>query len=248
MNLLIDVGNSSLKYAFYQHGLLGNIKRITLEQLTLSYFSEQLSQKEKVAVKKIVLASVADSKIVDRISTWAKQANISVEQVFTPAEKFLVKVGYDNYQQLGVDRWLTLVASRTLFPQQNCLIIDLGTATTVDLLRADGQHLGGWIFPGLQTMQASLLTNTANIQLKDNKNASLVLANNTSDNVINGCLAATIGAIELAISQTEQWLPHLEHIVLTGGNASFLLDYFAKRVIIIDDLVFQGLQRYLELN
>ena len=243
MILLIDVGNTSLKYTFEQQGQLSKIKRVNNQNVNAQYFTKYWKNAEK-----IILASVANTTIAHAIITWAEQANIGVKQVFTPKEQFGLKVGY---QQLGVDRWLALLGTANAYPQQNCLVIDLGTATTVDLLRKDGQHLGGWILPGLQTMQQSLLTSTANIKVTSEQHASLLFAKNTSDNVINGCLAATIGAIQIAIKQTSKSISKLENIILVGGNANIAykmmlneLNKMDVNTVIIDELVFKGLQVY----
>ncbi len=246
MTLLIDIGNTSLKYAFAQQGQLSEIKRIENYNITPDYFAEHWYK-----TKKIILASVAHTDIAKTIISCAQQENINVEQIVTPRGQFGIKVAYSNYQQLGVDRWLALLGAANTFPEQNCLIIDLGTATTIDLLRNDGQHLGGWIFPGIHTMQQSLLTNTANIQINSEQQASLLFADNTSDNVINGCLAATMGAIETAIKQALLLVDELDHVILTGGNASLIEQNIKKtpvitasHVVIMNKLVFKGLQVY----
>ena len=256
MKLLIDIGNTSLKYAFEKQGQLSDIKRIDHQNVTTEAFINQLKKlfvnaESGQTVEKIILASVADNTIAHTIITLAEEANINLEQVFTPSQQFDVTVGYKNHQQLGVDRWLALLGAAKNYAQQNCLIIDLGTATTVDLLRKDGQHLGGWIFPGVYTMQQSLLTNTANIKVNDEQYASLYFANNTSDNVVNGCLAATVGAIDVAIKQALLLVDGLDQIILTGGNAKLIAqgiinisETAASHVVIFDELVFKGLQIY----
>jgi type III pantothenate kinase len=247
MTLLIDIGNTSLKYTFAHKGQLSEIKRIENYTIISDYFVTHWYK-----AKKIILASVARRDIAETIITCAQQANINVEQIVTPRVQFGIKVAYQNYQQLGVDRWLALLGAAKTYPEQNCLIIDLGTATTIDLLRNDGQHLGGWIFPGIDTMQQSLLTNTANIQINNDRQISLLFADNTSDNVINGCLAATIGAIENAIKQAVLLVDELDHVILTGGNASLIEQNIKKtatitasHVVIMNELLFKGLQVYV---
>jgi len=247
MRLLIDIGNTSLKYTFEQQGQFSKIKRVKNQTVNAQYFAEYW-----INVEQIIFASVANITISQTIITWAEQDNIAAKQVFTPNEKFGLTVGYKNHQQLGVDRWLGLLGAAKMYPQQNCLIIDLGTATTVDLLRKDGQHLGGWILPGLYTMRQSLLTNTANVEINTEYNRSLLFAKNTSENVVNGCLAATVGAINTAIKQALVLLTELDQIILTGGNAKFIeqslvhtSEITANSAVIIDELVFEGLIVYL---
>jgi len=240
MNLLIDIGNSSLKYVFVEKGQLTTIERISHCELFPEFFDQYWHR-----VNQIIFASVANDNLAKEIIEWAKTRNIAIEQVFTPAEKFGITVGYENHHQLGVDRWLTFIAAAQLYPQTNCLIIDLGTATTVDLVRKDGQHLGGWIFPGIETMHQSLLTNTTNIMLNNKIKPHINLATNTHDNVINGCFAATVGAIEMAINQAQQMNINIDQLIFTGGNTNMIVDYFEMKGVVIDNLVFQGLLRYL---
>jgi len=239
MNLLIDIGNSSLKYAFDKNTQLSAIERVSNGKLSTTFFNKYWQD-----VSKIIFASVAAESIGKEIIHWARINDISIEQIFTPPEKFGIKVGYENHHQLGVDRWLTFIGTVQLYPRQNCLIIDLGTASTIDLITSTGKHNGGWIFPGIETMYQSLLTNTANITLTDKFNPQIHLATNTHDNVINGCFAATVGAIEMAIKQAQKTNTQIDKLIFTGGHAKVVSEYFGDQSVVIDDLVFQGLARY----
>jgi type III pantothenate kinase len=74
-----------------------------------------------------------------------------------------VSNGYEEYQRLGLDRWLALVGGFHL-AQGNCVVIDAGTAVTSDLVSAEGRHLGGFICPGLSLMRSPLRTHTRKIR------------------------------------------------------------------------------------
>jgi len=246
MNLLIDTGNTSLKYAFYQNELLSKVERIQHSNLEKHYFEQHWK-----GVDNIVISSVADKKISNFIAKQAKQLNISVTEVKTPKQKFGITVGYQNNTQLGVDRWLAILGTKQMYPQANCLIIDLGTATTVDVLGSNGQHYGGWILPGLQTMQQSLFDKTANVKVDKSSIASIEFADNTSDNVVNGCLAALVGLVKVAIEQSLITYSTLDQIILTGGDAKYIEPYVKTLAqqhnvgsVIESELVFTGLQVY----
>jgi len=240
MNLLIDVGNTQIKFVTEHNYTFSDINRISHQDFTPKYFDEQWKE-----IKNIIIACVGNKEISTRLLQWAEQKNICYKQVKTPAQKFSITVGYKNFEQFGVDRWLALLGAEKIFPKTCCLIIDAGTATTIDLLSAEGNHQGGWIIPGLATMHTSLALNTHNISVANNVSSQTDFGDNTNDNVINGCFAATIGAIKLAMTEVEKKGLRLEHIILTGGNANSIKEYFNDDINVIDNLLFQGLSRYL---
>lgn len=229
MNLLIDAGNTHLKYLYEKAGQFNDIQRLRYDELSESYFNTHWKN-----IEQIIIASVAKTPIVMQILHWSAKLNIRVEQVHSEAQRFSVTVGYENVSQFGVDRWLALIGAAKIFPQQACLIVDSGTATTVDLITAKGTHLGGWIFPGLDLMTTSLSLNTANIGKTQALATQVNFENNTQGNVINGCVAATVGAIELAIKQANQYEQSVDQVILTGGKAEQLSGYFNRQAVVIN--------------
>ena len=130
-----------------------------------------------------------------------------------------------------MDRWLAMVASLQLYHQQNILVIDAGTATTIDLVNSHGQHIGGWIMPGIKTLFESLqlTTQKVNATAIDESPMQLVFGTNTSACVQYGNWAMTIGAINEAINQAKTLLP-LKQLIFTGGNGKQLNDYFSQKL------------------
>lgn len=239
MIALIDVGNTNTKFVFIQQSGLTNIKRTENNVVNESFCQQHWYQ-----ATKIVIASVGNGKITAIIKNWAKKQNILVTEVFSEANKYGVTSGYDYPSQLGVDRWLALLGAAQRFSRRNCLIVDAGTATTIDLLTATGEHVGGWILPGIATMYTSLLSNTSKIHAEPQTNGNLTFAKNTSSNVNNGLWAATVGAIELALRKAQQDLITVENVVLTGGNAHQIKKMLSVEAIVAEELVFLGLQQY----
>jgi type III pantothenate kinase len=136
-----------------------------------------------------------------------------------------VRNGYRQPQQLGVDRWLAMLAAFHL-PQravdQSVCVIDCGTALTLDVLDANGQHLGGYIAPGLATLQLALNQKLAAIDLEPAPAATVNLpADNTADGVARGCAQLLLGGVQKMLDDS---LPANEKacIVLTGGDAQWL--------------------------
>jgi len=239
MNLLIDIGNTRIKYVYENAGELSDVNTICVEKLTREFLLKYWS-----IVDKIILASVAQNSIVEKINNFAIQHGIFYQRILSECRKNNVISAYQECHKLGVDRWLTLLACAKHYNNKPVVIIDTGTATTIDLLGANGIHYGGWIIPGIDTMTSSLVSNTRNINELTNTVPSTDFATNTNDNVVNGCLAASLGAIYYAVEKAKQRVS-FPSVVITGGNASQLVENLTFPIIFDKKLIFKGLQLYI---
>ncbi|MBL4765310.1 MAG: type III pantothenate kinase [Colwellia sp.] len=240
MIALVDIGNSRTKYTIVNQGKRGLVQSIANGQLSTKYLTECFSK-----IDKLIVASVNHNQLTDKIELWCQQQNIHYQQVVSEKSKNGVLSAYHNPSQLGVDRWLTLIAVKALYPNENTLIVDAGTATTIDLLAANGEHQGGWILAGIDTLFSCVLDNTSQVQANVAKTASLAFGANSSENVNNATWAATIGAINLAVIQSEQQGIVIDEIILTGGNGRTIASLLTHQCIVIEDLVLVGLQAYI---
>ena len=161
---------------------------------------------------------------------------------------------YQDPTKLGADRWAALIGARAL-SKTNTLIINSGTATTIDLLGSNGVHYGGWILPGLSLMQTSLQSQTAQLPLAERHDGPFGFGINTNDAIINGCDAAQIGAIQYALDQAKQMNVPIEKIWLDGGNAKTLMNQIqeanmlsAQKIEISEGLVLRGVWAWLLKN
>jgi len=241
MQLLIDIGNTRAKYCYVEEGSLSDIHHLALDVMTTNWMGEHWQN-----ITEVVLANVNDKKFTDVVKKWSVVHQIIYQEVVTEAKSFGITNGYKNYQQLGIDRWLTLVAAVKHYPRKNVIIVDAGTATTVDVITDSGHHLGGWILAGIDTMVSSILDNTANLNAEQNKVKKLALGLTTSDNINMAPWVATIGLIEQAIAmfKSEQGTPI--DIVITGGNALSLKHLLQRPSHHHPKLVFDGLCRYID--
>lgn len=249
MKLLIDIGNTRSKYIKLEAKLKmeqicltsTDICSVNNNDLTLDYI-----ERNWFAATEIVLASVNCPSLTSLICSWAQDNNLVFTEVKTEAVRHGVTCAYQQPSNLGIDRWLTLVGAHSAYPNKNVLIIDSGTATTVDLLTADGKHQGGWIVPGLDLLYQSLMTNTANINANKESIGEMAFGKSTSDCVNHGILAMTVGLINQAISEAEQLQP-IDEVLLCGGNGARLQPLIKHTNINLDEaLVFKGLQQYLD--
>lgn len=241
MIALIDIGNSRAKYCLLSKGERGNVNVVDNEFLLTVLTVDILPQ-----VKKLIVANVSQSQITAKINLLCQQNDVIFQQINSELKKNKLVSAYQNPKQLGVDRWLGLLAAAETFPQENILIVDAGTATTLDLLAANGQHKGGWIIAGVSMLVNSVLTNTAQVKANAQEDTSLAFGVNSSENLHYGAWAATAGAVTMAVQQSELQGMHIDKILLTGGNAHQLHTLLTNNCIVIEDLLFIGLQQYSE--
>lgn len=151
--------------------------------------------------------------------------------------------GYDDFERLGLDRWLAFVGAYHLV-KRACLVIDLGTAVTSDFVDAGGAHLGGFICPGMPLMRNQLRTHTRRIRYDDTEAeralVRLVPGRATAEAVERGCSLMLRG---FALTQVEiargYWGDDFA-IFVTGGDAALVADVLPGARI-VPDLVFVGL-------
>ncbi|MNZ57854.1 Type III pantothenate kinase [compost metagenome] len=154
-----------------------------------------------------------------------------------------VRNGYEDYRRLGLDRWLAVLGGYRLAGKA-CMIIDLGTAITADFVNAGGEHLGGYICPGLPLMRAQLRTHTRRIRYDDGEAdqalADLAPGRTSAQAVERGCLQMLRGFVGLQCAQAASLLGADFDVFLTGGDAALVVDVWpgARNVA---DLVFVGL-------
>lgn len=194
MKLCLDSGNSRLKWALHdgQHWCRqGVIDRADIAQLP-----GQLADLPPVA--QIIAANVAGEAVASLIRQAAASLNAPLIFASSQAVAAGVRNGYTRPEQLGVDRWCALLGARH-HHAGNCLVVGLGTATTIDFLSDKGDFSGGLILPGLTLMQQALASGTAQLPLAEG--GWQARPKNTADAIVSGCLEAQAGAIERAYAR-----------------------------------------------
>jgi type III pantothenate kinase len=140
--------------------------------------------------------------------------------------------------EMGVDRWLAMLAAHCLHEGPIC-VIDAGTAITLDLLTADGAHLGGYILPGADLMSRALTNATGRINAALVDLPTLAPGNNTAQCVSAGAWRSALGAVQSVLADFPDHRP-----LLTGGGAGALIE-LGLAAEITPDLVFEGLRLWL---
>lgn len=156
----------------------------------------------------------------------------------TRREQLGVTNGYRHAAQLGTDRWAALIASHHA-AAANQLVVNVGTALTIDALRADGVHLGGLIVPGPALMRRSLAQGTA--QLRQIEGDFDLFPGSTPDAITTGSVQAAVGAIDRMRAAMIEAGCEPVRLSLAGGASAALLPYLAGPVAVNDNLVLDGL-------
>lgn len=194
------------------------------------------------APSRIVIANVAGESA--RRALLEPLARFAVEPRWISAQAVQCGVtnGYADPGQLGADRWAALVGAWHLL-RGACLVVHAGTATTVDMLSAQGLHCGGIIIAGVELMKRALAQHTAGLPLAQGRFAGEPRC--TADAIESGCLHAQAGAIERMYARLEG-LAGIEAgavCLLAGGNAGRILPLLGIPVRAVDNLALEGLAR-----
>jgi len=237
--LLIDAGNTRLKWACLSGAELARVGEVDY-QARLEGWDPDLGNRRP---SRIVLACVAGDEVRDCLVSWAQDKfGIKAENLVTPAAGWGIRNAYRVADQLGIDRWAAMIAAFRKYSGNIC-VIDAGSALTLDFIRADGRHEGGYIVPGLHRLSQCLVESTS---LK----SATVLAEGASQRMPGTSTAGCVsqGALQMLCSMIETSLQHYEQevaapvqCVLTGGDGEKLSSLLKIECKLEPDLVLQGI-------
>lgn len=238
MKLLLDIGNSRLKIALYDQCLLGSMSAKS-HNGDAERIADCLSDYESQA--QVCIATVLSESFKAALADAVRARGFSAPDFVEVAQdEHGVHVAYPRPNLLGVDRWLSMVASRQL-SHSDTVIVDCGTAVTFDAINRDGQHLGGLIMPGLSTMIRSLFERTARIPRVSSEHDSTLFATDTESAVYAGCLRALAAAIDGICLDMETKLECGARRLICGGDAELLMTKLRGHYHWHPDLVLQGM-------
>jgi type III pantothenate kinase len=246
MILLIDVGNTRIKWATLSAGKLvrrgSAVHRDSLDAAVAALAAELPAR------SRVIAANVAGERMAAHLATLvAQRPGTSLTFVATAAEQFGVRCAYEEPGRLGVDRWVAVLAAYHAARGAACAI-DAGTAVTFDAVDSMGTHLGGLIFPGARLLAAALDRNTSNIG--DTAAAPAVarglelLGRSTDAAVGHAAWLALSAALDRAVATVERALGAQPAVYLTGGDAEALRGWLETRVELRADLVLEGLRLF----
>ena len=247
--LLLDVGNSRLKWGVLDSAAMrrtGHVTQSAIREQGLSTLARKLPRN----VDAVIACNVAGKTFATDLAAFIRShCGLDVQFVQPVAKAFGVTNGYRQPQRLGADRWVAMIGARA-WCASSCLVVDAGTAITIDALDDDGQHLGGQILPGLQLMASALAKNTGDLpnlgtrQLNTAVNGK-IFAGSTAAAIASGVSGAAAGAVARALRAMRQ-KGFKPTVVLTGGDALRIQSALDEEAHFRPQLVLEGLARILE--
>lgn len=230
MILNIDLGNTRLKWQLEENARVGRV-----EYLAHTHIEETCKSWDSHLIKKVRLASVGDTKAHNFLIDFCKKHSLEVLE-FKTSENFCgVKNAYGkNYKNLGIDRWLNLIASYNEFGA--AFVVSAGSALTLDKINTEGEHIGGFIVPGFQLALKSLKNKANFLSRIDFEKITDFYGKNT-----NGCVSLGISKMLQGLlysAYKEEELP----FIITGGDANKLVENLDLPYKIVEDLLFRGMR------
>ena len=247
--LLLDVGNSRIKWGLLDDGNINKTGHISQERIRDSGL-QVLTSKLPRQVEQVFVSNVAGTSFATRLSgVVGMHCDCDVRFARSQKEGWGLRNSYSQPRRMGVDRWVAMVGAWAEV-QAACLVIDIGTALTLDAIDDSGKHLGGQIMPGTSIMTNALAGATSDIpnvrSLRAGKEASMqMFGRSTAAAVREGVQNAIAGAVDRAF-RTLQSAGIEPTAVLTGGDASRILDALATTPLHRPHLVLQGLAHMLD--
>ncbi|BBJ23670.1 type III pantothenate kinase [Candidatus Nitrotoga sp. AM1P] len=237
--LLIDAGNSRIKWAMVEGGM--GLQQNVLENTHATALS--MAFLELPPPDRILVSNVAGEKMAQLLSAVCAAWPCPIEFIVAQVRQCGVRNLYEHPAQLGSDRWAALIAAWHQ-ERASCLVVNCGTATTVDALSAEGEFLGGLILPGVDMMQSSLAAGAA--QLVQAEGVWREFPRNTADAIFSGSMQATIGAIRLQFEALT--IRGDVRCLLSGGAAAKVQLHLKLPSVRVDNLVLRGLQIIAQEN
>jgi len=245
VNLLLDIGNSRIKWCLHNNieNKFGPAGAMLQNKTGLNeLFSEHWNH--LACPDRVLVSNVSGSSIAETLDAWIKKAwQVDTEYVKTEAQSHGVRNAYPDYCKLGIDRWMAIIAAwhRYQCYQEAICVVDCGTAMTIDGISKSGQHLGGLILPGYAMMQEILANNTSDINTIRMTTPSSEFSNSTEQGVNSGCYLAMIATIDRVVTSMKNDHDGRVRCIITGGNSEFVIKQLEEEFEYEPNLVLQGL-------
>ena len=239
--LLIDIGNSSLKWCIADsNGLSAMSQELYPKDITTDFFIHNWHVLEQP--NDIVVSCVAQNIVWLALEKACFELwDIKVQKVNSLKKQFGLINAYENVSSLGSDRWCAMLGG---LHQANSafIVINAGSALTVDVVNEAGQHLGGYVVPGINMMKKSLGLHTAQVQVDSTSNVltDLSLGHSTEECVESGIHLLVVKFIEAIYKKVSLDMNGCQTFV-SGGDAKSITDLLSFNSDVVPDLVLRGL-------
>lgn len=253
MLLAIDIGNTNLVIGCMEHDKIVFKARIATDRTRTSdqYGVEIKNMIEAYGVKVADIDDCIISSVVPPVFNSVKTGVIKVigkqPMVVGPGLKTGLNVHMDVPSQVGSDRIVIAVAALAEY-QAPLLLMDMGTATTIEVVEPDNVYVGGVIFPGVKVSLEALTSRAAQLPAISLDKPRSVIGKNTVDCMRSGMMYGTAAMIDGLIERMEEELGHKCTIIATGGLAQFIVPLCRREIILEKELLLKGLNIIYKKN
>lgn len=253
MLLAIDVGNTNITLGAYENDILNLTARLaTINSTTADEYAVEIKNilelhgKDYRDVEDCIISSVVPP-VGSAVSHAISMLCDIVPLVLGPGIKTGLNIKIDNPAQLGADLVagaVEAIAEYTL----PCIVIDMGTATTISVIDENGMYLGGVIAAGARLTLKALTENTAQLPAINISAPSNVIGANTVDSMKSGLVYGTAAMLDGLIDRITEELGQVPTIVATGGLSKEIITYCRSEIIYNENLLLDGLREIYERN
>ena len=237
--LLIDIGNTQIKLGIWREGKLKRCQKCNHANLR-----PIINKYKSMTFERVVYVSVVSDDLENRISNYLKKTfSLKPNRIKSTSSLLGVKNGYKYPYKLGDDRWCTIVGSYNLF-KKPLILIDCGTAISIDCVDGKARHNGGYILSGFDGYrnsfdQAHNLKNMKGYKIK--KSFKISLARETSHAIINGYIMMVNTVVERIYQEFSKRIDASPLVIVTGSYGEEVLSYSSLKTSYEPDLVLKSI-------
>ena len=237
--LLIDIGNTQIKLGIWSEGKLKRCQKCNHANLR-----PIINKYKSMTFERLVYVSVVSDDLENRISNYLKKTfSLKPNRIKSTSSLLGVKNGYKYPYKLGDDRWCTIVGSYNLF-KKPLILIDCGTAISIDCVDGKARHNGGYILSGFDGYrnsfdQAHNLKNMKGYKIK--KSFKISLARETSHAIINGYIMMVNTVVERIYQEFSKRIDASPLVIVTGSYGEEVLSYSSLKISYEPDLVLKSI-------
>lgn len=249
MLLVIDIGNTNLTLGVFDNNHLIETCRVPSKKtLTQSEYENLISENlHQYKITDCIIGSVVTE--LNSIIKKACDNLFKINSFLLDSKSNLgLEIKLKKPQEVGADRIANAYGAKKLYPLP-AIIVDIGTATTFDIVSKDGEFLGGVIMPGINLQFNALYSNTSKLPKIHARNSEKAIGNSTEDAMLSGIIRGSASAIEGLIHQCELELGQRATIIATGGDSKLISQYMLRSFDYVNPtLTLEGFKYLYELN
>jgi len=256
MILCLDIGNTQIYGGVYKNSdLIFSFRKSNKDNLSsdeLGLFLKLVLRENKInpdEIKKVGICCVVPDMLHSLASSSIKYFNLEYF-VLQAGVKTGLKILYKNPKEVGADRIANAIAGVNLFPKKNLILVDFGTATTLDVITENKEYLGGMILPGPRLMMEVLQKNTAQLPSVSIKKVETLIGSSTVESIQAGLYHGNKAIIEKISEQIKaKHFPDSKNFMIVGtGGFSKLFEDDGLFDAFVPELVLEGIRLSLEMN